>query len=43
MQENDEKAKKWAGKAFNVAQWIEDKGATRDFLMSRFSTLKFNE
>ncbi|EUC48226.1 hypothetical protein COCMIDRAFT_87783 [Bipolaris oryzae ATCC 44560] len=43
VQENDEKAKKWAEKAFVVAQWIDDAGATRDFLMKRFSILKFSE
>lgn len=43
VQENDEKAKRWAEKAFVVAQWIDDAGATRGFLMKRFSILKFNE
>jgi hypothetical protein len=43
VQENDEKAKRWAEKAFVVAQWIDDVGATRDFLMKRFSVLKFSE
>ena len=43
VQENDENAKKWAEKAFVVAQWIDDDGATRDFLMRRFSILKFSE
>lgn len=43
VQEHDEAAKRWAEKAFMVAQWIEDDGATRDFLMRRFSILKFSE
>ncbi|XP_014560370.1 hypothetical protein COCVIDRAFT_89663 [Bipolaris victoriae FI3] len=43
VQEDDEKAKRWAEKAFVVAQWIGDAGATRDFLMKRFSILKFSE
>ncbi|KAJ5063293.1 meiosis protein SPO22/ZIP4 like-domain-containing protein [Bipolaris maydis] len=43
VHENDEKAKRWAEKAFVVAQWIDDAGETRDFLMKRFSILKFNK
>jgi hypothetical protein len=43
LQEEDDKAKKWADKAFVVAQWIEDDGATRDFLMGKYSNLKFSE
>ena len=43
LQEDDDKAKKWADKAFVVAQWIEDDGATRDFLMGKYSNLKFSE
>ena len=43
LQEDDDKAKQWADKAFVVAQWIEDDGAMRDFLMGKYSNLKFNE
>lgn len=43
LQEVDNLAKKWAEKAFVLAQWIDDGGATRDFLMGRFSKLKFSE
>ncbi|KAL7773732.1 hypothetical protein CFE70_003699 [Pyrenophora teres f. teres 0-1] len=43
LQEVDDSAKKWAEKAFVLAQWIDDGGATRDFLMGRFSKLRFSE
>ncbi|RMZ74395.1 transcription factor [Pyrenophora seminiperda CCB06] len=43
LQEVDESAKQWAEKAFILAQWIDDGGATRNLLMGRFSKLKFSE
>ncbi|KAI0588960.1 SPO22 domain-containing protein [Pyrenophora tritici-repentis] len=43
LQEVDDSAKKWAEKAFVLAQWIDDGGATRSFLMGRFSKLSFSE
>jgi hypothetical protein len=43
IQEDDKKAKIWANKSFVVAQWIDDDGATRDFLMEKYSKLKFDE
>jgi hypothetical protein len=43
LQEDDVKTKKWADQAFIVAQWIDDKGAMRDFLMERFAKLRFGE
>ncbi|KAF1835983.1 SPO22-domain-containing protein [Decorospora gaudefroyi] len=42
LQEDDDKAKLWADKAFVIAQWMDDDGVTRDFLMARFSDLKFS-
>jgi len=42
VQGDEGKAKRWADKAFVVAQWIEDEGRTRDFLMDRFSSLQFS-
>ena len=43
IRENDEKAKMWAEKSFVVAQWIEDDGVLRDYLMEKFSTLQFDD
>jgi hypothetical protein len=43
LQEDDEKAKRWAEQAFVVAQWMEDEGAMRDFLMGKYSNLKLSE
>jgi hypothetical protein len=43
LQEDDEKAKKWAEQAFVVAQWMEDEGVMRDFLMGKYSNLKLGE
>ncbi|KAF1940662.1 SPO22-domain-containing protein [Clathrospora elynae] len=43
LQEDDNKTKTWANKAFVVAQWLEDDGAMRDFLMEKYSKLKFDE
>ncbi len=43
LQEDDLNTKKWADQAFLVAQWIDDNGAMRDFLMERFANLKFSE
>ena len=43
LQEEDDKAKKWAEKAFVIAQWIEDDGKMRDYLMQKYSNLKFSE
>lgn len=43
LQEMDDLAKRWAEKAFVLAQWIDDGGATRDFLMGKFSKLKFSD
>lgn len=43
VQENDAKAKEWAEKSFMIAQWLEDKGALRDLLMEKFSTLEFDK
>lgn len=42
IQENDKKSKEWAEKAFMIAQWLEDDGILRDFLMEKFATLKFD-
>ncbi|KAI4944815.1 hypothetical protein J4E91_008503 [Alternaria rosae] len=43
LSEDDVKTRKWAEQAFIVAQWIDDKGAMRDFLMDRFANLKFGD
>ncbi|KAI4675119.1 uncharacterized protein J4E88_008023 [Alternaria novae-zelandiae] len=43
LSEDDVKTKKWADQAFIVAQWIDDNGAMRDFLMDRFANLKFGD
>ena len=43
LQEVDDSAREWAEKAFVLAQWIDDGGVMRDFLMGRFSKLKFSE
>ena len=43
LQENDDATRKWADQAFLVAQCIDDGGATRNNLMSRFARLEFGE
>ncbi|KAI4712219.1 hypothetical protein J4E89_002485 [Alternaria sp. Ai002NY15] len=43
LSEDDVKTRKWAEQAFIVAQWVDDNGAMRDFLMDRFANLKFGD
>jgi hypothetical protein len=39
LQENDEMCKKWANQAFILAQWLEDDGVLRTYLMEKFAGL----